>query len=201
RDADGVILYYEGSIEDVSKHRAADQLKDEFVSVVSHELRTPLTSIRGSLGLLASGMLGPLPEKGQRMMNIAVRNTDRLVRLINDILDVERIQSGKVSMSKTTCNIADLMAHAAEAIQAMAENAGVTLVTQPLQAQLWGDQDRIIQTLTNLLSNAIKFSPVGTTVWLTADWWGEQLLIQIKDQGRGIPAHKLESIFERFQQV
>jgi PAS domain S-box-containing protein len=200
-NADGAILYYEGSVEDITKRRAAEQLKNEFVSMVSHELRTPLTSIRGALGLLASGMLGPLPEKGQRMLDIAVRNTDRLVRLINDILDVERIQSGKVSMDKTICSMADLMTQASEAMQAMAEKAEVTLAVQPLQVDLWVDPDRILQTLTNLLSNAIKFSPAGTTVWLTADWWGEHLLVQIKDQGRGIPADKLESIFERFQQV
>ncbi len=201
RDATGALLYYEGSLEDISQRRAAEQMKDEFVSVVSHELRTPLTSIRGSLGLLASGMLGPLPEKGQRMLDIAVRNTDRLVRLINDILDVERIQSGKASMVKTNCPVADLMTHTVEEMRGMAEKAEVTLVVQPVQAELWVDPDRIIQTLTNLLSNAIKFSPAGATVWLTADWWGEQLLVQVKDQGRGIPAEKLESIFERFQQV
>src|SRR5262249_44356009 len=149
--------------------RLAEQLKDEFVSVVSHELRTPLSSLRGSLGLLASGMLGPLPEKGQRMLDIAVRNTDRLVRLINDILDVERIESGKVSMTKTSCDLADLITHAAEVMQAMAEKAGVTLAVQPLRLRLWADPDRIIQMLTNLLSNAIKFSPTGGTIWLRAE--------------------------------
>src|SRR5262249_18970114 len=184
RDADGVILYYEGSIEDVSKHRAADQLKDEFVSVVSHELRTPLTSIRGALGLLASGSLGAFPERGQRMLDIAVRNTDRLVRLINDILDVERIQSGKVSMGKTTCALADLMVQAGEVMQAMAEKAEVTLRVRPLQADLWVDPDRIMQMLTNLLSNAIKFSPAGAIVEVSAARQDARLLVQVKDQGR-----------------
>ena len=201
RDVTRAIRYYEGSIEDITQRRAVEQLKEEFVSLVSHELRTPLTSIRGSLGLLASGMLGPVADKGQRMLDIAVRNTDRLVRLINDILDVERIQSGKISMVKTTCNAADLMTHALDEMRGMAAKAGVTLAVQPAQAQLWVDPDRIIQTLTNLLSNAIKFSPAGTTVWLSGEQQGERLLVQVKDQGRGIPAEKLESIFERFQQV
>jgi len=201
RDTTGAIRYYEGSMEDMTQRRMAEQIKDEFVSVVSHELRTPLTSLRGSLGLLASGMLGPLPDKGQRMLEIAVRNTDRLVRLINDILDVERIQSGKVSMNKTTCDMADLMTHAGEVMQAMAEKAGVTLTTLPVRARLWADPDRLIQTLTNLLSNAIKFSPAGGTVWLLAGRREEHLFLQVRDQGRGIPADKLESIFERFQQV
>lgn len=154
-------------------------MKDEFVSVVSHELRTPLTSIRGSLGLLASGRLGTFPDKGQRMLEVAVRNTDRLVRLINDILDVERIESGKVSMSKTICNAAELMGQAGEFLQTIAEKAGVRLVVAPLAARLWADPDRILQTLTNLLSNAIKFSSAGGTVWLRAERQAGQMLLQV----------------------
>jgi signal transduction histidine kinase len=201
RDATGEIQYYEGSMEDITQRRAVDQLKDEFVSLVSHELRTPLTAIRGALGLLTSGMLGPLSDQGQRMVEIAVRNTDRLVRLINDILDIERMQSGKVAMQPRLCNAADLLYQAAEELRAMAQEAQVRLMVRPLQVELRVDPDRILQTLINLVSNAIKFSPAGTTVWLTAERWGEQLLIQVQDQGRGIPAEKLESIFERFQQV
>jgi CheY-like chemotaxis protein len=175
-------------------------MKDEFVSVVSHELRTPLTSIRGALGLLASGLLTTQPEQGKRMLEIAVNNTDRLVRLINDILDIERIESGKVIMAKETCDAANLMIQAADAIRVIAEKAEVTLSVSPVSARLWADPDRIIQTLTNLLGNAIKFSTAGSTVWLTAHL-GEQMLFQVKDQGRGIPADKLETIFERFGQI
>src|SRR5262249_21743130 len=102
---------------------------------------------------------------------------------------------------KTRCNMADLMTRVGDEMQGMAEKAGVTLVVQPAQAQLWVDPDRLMQTLTNLLSNAIKFSLAGTTVWLRAERQGEPLLVEVEDQGRGIPADKLESIFERFQQV
>lgn len=137
---------------DITDRKEVDRLKDEFVSVVSHELRTPLTSIRGSLGLLASGRLGTLQEKGQRMLDIAVANTDRLVRLINDILDIERMQSGKIAMQKQECNAADLMTQAAEVMRAMAEKAGVTLFVVPHSTPLWADPDRILQTLTNLIS-------------------------------------------------
>jgi len=145
--------------------------------------------------------VGTLPARGQRMLEIALQNTERLVRLINDLLDIERMQAGKVSMAKTTCNLAELMTQAGEGMQAMADKAEVRLVVQPLQTELWVDPDRIIQTLTNLLSNAIKFSPAGTTVRLSAEPQGEQFIVQVTDQGRGIPAEKLESIFERFQQV
>nr|WP_026735318.1 PAS domain S-box protein [Fischerella sp. PCC 9605] len=225
-------------MKDISDRREVERLKDEFISVVSHELRTPLTSISGALDLLASGILQNEPEDAQRMLNIAANNTDRLVRLINDILDIERIESGKVQMTKQTCDAADLMIQSAEVVEEIAEQAEVTLSVSPVSTRLWADPDRIIQVLTNLLSNAIKFSPIGSTVWLSAEIQerergrggeGERegksnfsltyptpplphsstppllhsptVLFTVRDQGRGIPADKLESIFERFGQV
>ncbi|MCT7990110.1 PAS domain S-box protein [Laspinema olomoucense] len=200
------------TFKDITERQGVERMKDEFISVVSHELRTPLTSIRGSLGLLANGLLESYPEKAERMLQIAVSNTDRLVRLINDILDLERIQSGKVTMVEQFCNAADLTIQAADAMRTMADKAGVTICVNPIPVQLWADPDRIFQVLTNLLSNALKFSPEGGKVWLSAsltsagspDFLNSQtpeVLFQIKDQGRGIPGDKLETIFERFQQV
>lgn len=236
------------AFRDITERQMVERMKDEFISVVSHELRTPLTSIHGSLGMLASGLLNTQPEKSQRLLEIAVDSTERLVRLINDILDVERIESGKVTMAKLSCNAADLIEQAVDIMQAMADKAEVTLSVSSISAQLWADPDRIIQTLTNLLSNAIKFSLRGDTVWLSAEiqaggeWVSssepevgagftnqsgeegidlvkpapkfspahlltrspanmKQILFKVKDQGRGIPADKLETIFERFQQV
>ncbi len=135
------------------------------------------------------------------MLDIAVQNTDRLVRLINDILDIERIESGEVSMVRRSTSAAALMTQAREVMETLADDAGVTLSVDPVTAELWADPDRIMQTLTNLLSNAIKFSPVGTTVWLRAERRGEELFVSVADQGRGIPADRLDAIFERFQQV
>lgn len=188
--------------KDITERRVVEQMKDEFVSVVSHELRTPLTSIRSTLGLLARGLLKTQPEKSQRMLEIAFDNTNRLVRLINDILDLERIKFGKATMVKQVCNAADLMTQAADVMQAMAERAKIHLSVTSISAQLWADPDRMIQTLTNLLSNAIKFSPQNTTVWLAAELREDQtVLFQVKDQGRGIPEDKLETVFDSFQQV
>lgn len=198
---DGEITGAVVTFRDVSDRRAAERAKDEFTSVVSHELRTPLTSIRGSLGLLAGGVLGALPEQAQRMLDIAVSNTDRLVRLINDILDIERMESGKASLSREQCDAADLVAQAVQVVQALADDAGVEIVTRPVEARLWADPDRIVQTLTNLLSNAVKFSPPGGTVSLVVARQNEDVLFTVADQGRGIPADKLEAIFGRFQQV
>ncbi|WP_263971709.1 response regulator [Leptolyngbya ohadii] len=156
-------------LRDTSDRKIVERMKDEFVSIVSHELRTPLTSIHGSLGMLASGLLDTQSTTGKRLLDIAVDSTERLIRLINDVLDVERIESGKVAMDKRTCNVADLMTHAAEVMQPMANKFNVTLSIAPLSANVWADGDRIIQTLTNLLSNAIKFSQPGGTVWVSAE--------------------------------
>jgi CheY-like chemotaxis protein len=188
-------------LQDITERRQIERMKDEFISVVSHELRTPLTSIHGSLGLLASGILTADSPQGQRMLQIAVDSTDRLVRLINDILDIERIESGRVKMEPVDCQVTDLMTEAINTVQALADKAGVTLSVTLLPLQVWVDPDRIVQTLTNLLSNAIKFSPPESTVWVTVESQPNQVLFTVKDQGRGIPADKLHSIFERFQQV
>ena len=259
---DGGFAGYIGSVFDISDRREVERLKDEFISVVSHELRTPLTSILGALDLLASGVLSTKPEQGQHMLKIAAKNAERLVRLINDILDIERIESGKVTMSKQMCNVEQLMNASVDVVRNVAQTAGVSLSVSPLSARLWIDPDRIIQVLTNLLGNAIKFSPYGSTVWLTAElidgqfssiisspveylhFGGDKaegrrqkaevkeegckeqgnnnclggheitdnlpqitaeeqltVLFQIRDQGRGIPADKIETIFGRFQQV
>jgi signal transduction histidine kinase len=163
------------------------------------------------------------------MLEIAINNTDRLIRLINDILDLERIESGKIALSKQPCDLAELIQQAVETMQSMADNAGVTLSVSAVSVRFMGDSDRLLQVFTNLLSNAIKFSSKGGTVWLTAEIQTQPetnqsptianqtphpssqppisnlqpptLLIRIKDQGRGIPGDKLNLIFERFQQV
>jgi PAS domain S-box-containing protein len=189
------------TFRDVTERREVERMKDEFVSIVSHELRTPLTSIRGSLGLLAAGKLGEVPEKGRRMLDIAVQNTDRLVRLINDILDIERIESGRVTMELRSVDASELAHQSVDVMSAMAEKAGVRLFAWADRQPLAADPDRILQVLTNLLSNAIKFSPAGAEVALTVERGEGEVLFRVRDQGRGIPADRLESIFERFSQV
>lgn len=185
------------------------RLENEFISLVSHELRTPLTSLMGALDLLGTGQLGSLNEQGQNILRIATTNTERLSRLVNDILDLERMKSDKIAMQKVKCNAADLLIHATEEMQAMADRAQVQLIVAPLAVEIYGDYDRLLQTLTNLISNAIKFSHPNSKIWLTAKLKTKQdlqapiptLLISVKDCGRGIPTDKLQLIFERFQQV
>jgi signal transduction histidine kinase len=182
-----------------------DTLKDEFISTVSHELRTPLTSIRGALGLLSAGLLGNVDPKAQNLLRIASSNTERLIRLINDILDLERMESGLAPLSLRRCSIFDLAREAVDSMTGMADAAEVRLdlTSHASRDAIYfdADSDRILQVLTNLLSNAIKFSPADSAVSVEIDAHADSLLLKVMDHGRGIPADKLESIFDRFQQV
>ena len=188
-------------LQDVSHRKQIERMKNEFVSVVSHELRTPLTSIHGSLGMLATDLIPLGSEDSKRLVQIATDSTERLVRLINDILDIERIESGKITMSKQICEVTELITQAVNVVQPLADKAQVKLLVENSSLQVVVDADRIIQILTNLLSNAIRFSEPGDTVSLTAVEQDSEILFTVKDSGRGIPEDKLELIFERFQQV
>ncbi len=186
---------------DTTERRALDRMKDEFISTVSHELRTPLTSLRGALGLLSGGALTTRPEKMQQMFEIAISNTDRLVRLVNDILDLERIGSGKAELQLTMCSAEDLLRRAVTQQQSRTPRPNIRIFYAANGVSVWADPDRILQTLNNLISNAIKFSPPGSEIHLTAKYLDDQeAIIEVQDQGRGIPADKLENIFDRFQQ-
>lgn len=198
---DGVVIGAVVTFSDITDRREIERLKDEFISVVSHELRTPLTSIRGSLGLLASGALGELPERGASMLKIAASNTDRLVRLVNDILDLERIASGRAVMDIRDTPASQMLEAAIEAVRGSAERASVTLELECDDTEVRVDSDRIVQVLVNLLGNAIKFSSDGDTVTLQASGEDDYFHIRVIDNGRGIPADHLERIFDRFEQV
>ena len=189
------------SFRDISQRYALDRLKDEFISTVSHELRTPLTSIRGALGLLSSGMLGEVNDKAANLLRIALTNSDRLVRLINDILDLERIQSGREPLAFRTVQLADVVRQAIDGMTPMADAAGVKLIHDAIQTEIAADPDRLLQVLTNLLSNAVKFSPPNSTVSVMLRPGLTGVTLSVIDHGRGIPADKLEAVFGRFQQV
>jgi PAS domain S-box-containing protein len=200
-DAQQHVVFGIAAFTDISARRTVERMKDEFLSMVSHELRTPLTSIRGALGLLATGKLGQLSDKGIRMVEIATSDTDRLVRLINDILDIERMESGRVDLERAQVAADQLVQRAVEAIQPLADRASVKLTMETRPVTIWADADRIVQTITNLTANAIKFSPAGARVHVTLESAGDDALFSVQDQGRGIPGDKLQTIFERFQQV
>jgi len=180
-----------------------ERLKDEFVSTVSHELRTPLTSIVGALSLIAANKAGKLPDPAMRLLKIAHTNSQRLVRLLNDILDIEKLEAGKVVFDLKRVEVMTLVKQAIEENQKFAESYDVQIRLAPkfTRANVLADPDRLLQVLANLLSNAIKFSPRGEEVVVAVEMRDKTVHISIRDHGRGIPADFKSRIFEKFSQA
>jgi signal transduction histidine kinase len=191
------------SLVQMSTAMEALRLKDEFVSTVSHELRTPLTSIAGSLGLLVGGATGALSEPTTRLLAIAHSNSERLVRLINDILDIEKMESGKTVFDMRPVDLVILAEQAIDANRGYAENYRVRLrmVPGPVTAFVRADPDRLIQVITNLLSNAIKFSPRDQEVVIAVEDRGDNVRLTVRDHGIGIPESFKPRLFEKFAQA
>jgi two-component system, OmpR family, sensor histidine kinase VicK len=197
----GAGRHFAGSVRDVSERHAVEKLKGEFISTVSHELRTPLASIRGSLSLLAGGVLGDLSDEAREMVTIAERNCVRLIGLVNDILDLERLEQGRLQMEIGEVAMADVLARTREAVQAFAAEREVPVEMEPTTVALQGDGARLVQVLVNLVSNAVKFSPAGAAVRVTVRENDGRVRMEVSDRGRGIPASHGAAIFERFRQV
>jgi PAS domain S-box-containing protein len=188
---------------DISERKKIEQMKDDFISVVSHELRTPLTSIRGSLGLIVGGVAGELPEKARSLVEVAAKNSDRLVRLVNDILDMEKIESGTMSLRPARVDLMTLVEQAVDSNRAYASlyNVGLQIVSQVPGAIVWADADRLQQVLANLLSNAAKHAPRSTTVDVGVHCEGDELRVSVTDHGKGIPPEFQPHVFEKFAQA
>lgn len=188
--------------DDIEKLKELERLKADFVSTVSHELRTPLTSMRGALGLLLGGAGGELSPKGRELLRIALTNTDRLIRLINDILDIEKIDAGHVQIRRDRLALRPLLETTLSGLDGYAREAGVTLSLGEVgDLELLGDSDRLIQVFTNLVSNAVKFTPKDGAVDVSAVEDGDNVRILVRDHGPGIPKEFASRIFGRFQQA
>lgn len=190
-------------IRDATERHRVDRMKTEFVSTVSHELRTPLTSIAGSLGLLAGGAAGRLPDRAARLVGIAHANSERLVRLVNDILDIEKIEAGQIRFDLRPVPLGDILARTADANAGFAERYGVRVVIEDADpsALVTGDADRLIQVFTNLLSNAVKFSPADGVVHISVSAREGCWRVDVRDEGRGIPAEFQPRLFDKFSQA
>jgi PAS domain S-box-containing protein len=198
---DGRISGMVVAFQDISERRRLERMKDEFISTVGHELRTPLTSLRASMGLISSGSLDKRPEKRKQMVEMAIGNCDRLVRLVNDILDFDSVEKGRLPLDRRPLETADLLRRAAEAAQATASAAQVKIQIDASPVKVLADDARVLQVLNELITNAIKFSPANTAIRLAAQPFDESdVCFTVEDQGRGIVPEKLEKIFERFQQ-
>jgi PAS domain S-box-containing protein len=192
-----------GIYTDISKQKQMDRLKSEFVSTVSHELRTPLTSIRGSLGLVAGGVAGELPDPAKGLVDIAYSNTGRLLTLINDILDIEKIQSGKLDFNLKPQALMPLVEQAIAANSGYAEHHHVTftLAGHLPDVRVNVDGERLIQVMSNLLSNAAKFSHDGSSVEVVVSQENERVRVAVTDHGVGIPDEFSKIIFDKFTQA
>jgi PAS domain S-box-containing protein len=203
KDQVGDAGYFVSQIMDITDRVQMERLKSEFVATVSHELRTPLTSIAGSLGLMAGGMAGPLPPKVGQLVEIAARNSGRMVKLVNDILHIEKAAAGKLEFEMATQPLEPVVRQAIEANLQYAARFGVGLKLTQTCRDAWVriDRDRLIQVLTNLLSNAAKFSPKGTTVSVGLRSAGERVEVWVRDRGPGIPQEFRARLFQKFAQA
>jgi len=203
RESGGALLGHIVLYRDVTREVEADRTKSEFVSVVSHELRTPMTSVKTSLSLLLAGAGGQLANSSRELLEIALRNADRLIRLVNDLLDLSRLKAGRMEFRLEPVELREAIESSADAVAAFAGTQGATIVLSPPPdaPRVQGVRDRVEQVMVNLLSNAIKFSPRGGRI--DVRWWREDdaVVTQVADQGPGIPADKLQTIFEPFRQL
>jgi PAS domain S-box-containing protein len=190
-------------LTDMSEQLEVDRLKSEFVSTVSHELRTPLSAVKGALSLLLSGLGGTLDARSRKLVEMAHSNCKRLITIINDILDMEKIESGRMKFDFEEVDLAEVVTAAVRECDALTLTYGVRIETSalPTDALVWGDCDRLVQVLTNLLSNAMKFSPQDTAVRVNVEATNGRWRITVADNGPGIPDDFRAKIFEKFTQV
>ena len=200
---DGKPFRMSGTMADISLRKEVERVKSEFVSTVSHELRTPLTSIKGSLGLIRSGAVGALQDDAQSMLEIAYTNTDRLVLLINDLLDMEKINSGDMVFKTDSIDLTSLLNEAVEANKGYAVEHNVTFICQDNEdgIQIEGDRHRLMQVLTNLMSNAAKFSRAGGRIEMSTMRDNDTVRVAVRDFGVGIPEEFQEHLFDKFTQA
>jgi signal transduction histidine kinase len=192
-------------LSNMDQLRTLDEAKSEFLSIASHELRTPLTAIKGSLNLLSNQTVGPLDSKSLKLVQIADAETDRLIRLINDLLDITRIEAGRLPLRRTWFDLNEVFHSCAISLAPLVNSAKLNLEVEELASdniEVLMDRDRLVQVLSNLLSNAIKFSPAGSSIRIRAivDPMTRELRVEVEDQGRGIPPQDLELIFQKFRQ-
>jgi PAS domain S-box-containing protein len=202
-DAKGAVTNYVGVTFDITELKASERVKDEFIATVSHELRTPLTSIHGSLSLMSGGMAGELNEKSAKLVRIAQDNSQRLVRLIDDILSIAKIESERMKFRLQPLVLEDLISRAIELNQDFAKQYDVALRPQfgCSDARVLADTDRLLQVMTNLLSNAVKYSPKGGIVRVTTEEAGDYWRVSVVDNGPGIPESFRNKIFGKFAQA
>ena len=198
----GATSYLIGIGSDVTMARELERLKSQFISMVSHELRTPLTSIRASMQLLVADRMAAGTEDGDRLVRVALANADRLIRIVNDILDMSKIEAGEMLVAPRRTRLQPIIEDSVRTVEAVASGAGVSIV-QAVNGvpEVMADPDRTVQVLVNLLSNAVKHAPSGTTIEVSTSVEPGLVAVAVRDHGPGIPANKVDFIFEPFTQL
>jgi len=186
---------------DITRRHEAERLKQEFLSIVSHDLKTPLTSIRGCLKAVLRGAEGKLDNESLTLLSSGERESARLIRLVTDLLDVARLEAGRMKLELSACSLADVFDKAVKSVRQAATDRNVSLSVDAHGLSVIADPDRIVQVLVNLLSNAIKYSPSGSEVKVSAGLHESAIKVSVEDNGRGIPAASLKTIFDRFEQI
>ncbi len=179
----------------------AEEMKQAFVAMVSHDLRSPLANIQGAVELVESGLYGEVSEKGKKRLSAAHNECDRLLSLVNELLDIEKLEAGMMEMKLAPTDLADLAVQSINSVKTLAETNAVKIEVFGDHAIVSVDKERIMQVFINLLSNAIKYSPQGSTITVSVAMKQDSAHIKIEDQGKGIPRHMLDSVFDRFQQA
>ncbi len=188
-------------VHDITERKQVERLKQEFVAMVSHDLRTPLASLHGGLLILGTGKHGDLTEKGKRFVDNCTKSVDRLMKLINDLLDAEKLEAGKFDMDIKEMLVNDAIERSITEVKSLADKSGVTLVADDVEFSAYADEERLVQVLVNLLGNSIKFSPAGGTITISVVEELPWIEISVLDQGPGIPTEYQQSIFDKFKQL
>lgn len=189
-------------IKDISEQKAIERLKQEFVAMVSHDLRTPLSSIRGTLQLIGEGVFDPKTDFGHKRVDDAILDTDRLLNLVNDLLDIEKLEAGKMVMNLAPTRLDRIIERSIESVRGVSDKANIIIESDcPEQIDILADEDRLVQVIVNLLSNAVKFSPKESTVRVEAVTDGTTAQINVVDHGRGISPENLKRLFQKFEQM
>jgi PAS domain S-box-containing protein len=188
-------------VHDITEEKNIERLKQDFVDMISHDLRSPLTSMLGSLSMIEQGAKGPLPDDAQAEVESAVKNVERLVEFINDLLDFQKLKSGRMQLEKSECNLEEIVTEAIEMVKASADLKHVTFKTPKHTATINGDKNKLLQVVVNLVANAIRYAPEGSDVEIRVRPIPQGAEMQVIDSGPGVPTEYREQIFDAFQQL
>ncbi len=186
---------------DISERQRAERMRQELVQMVTHDLRSPLTSVQGILDMIVTGKANPGDENGKRMMTVAARSVARMIFLVNDLLDIEKMHAGMFELQRKNVSVVSIFELSSSGVETLFAEADIKLVCEDHGLMVNADPDRLVQILVNLFSNALKFSKSGTTVTATAEQLGDCVEFKVRDEGRGIPKDQVAQVFDRFQQV